>query len=98
MKTATPCHCETHALRGGRKAWHGVLPALALLLMPKCPACVSAYVAALTGLSIPFATAADLRCTLIALCAIWLLAAAFIMIRRPVHVKQTSQRHPSLLV
>ncbi len=95
MKTATPCHCQTHALSGGRKAWHGVLPVLTLILMPKCPACVSAYVAALTGLCIPFTTAASLRYMLIALSAIWLLAAAFTMIRRFIHVKQTSQRQPS---
>jgi len=47
-----------------------------LLLIPKCPACLAAYVALLTGASLSLATAAYLRTAAIILCAATLLALA----------------------
>jgi hypothetical protein len=45
--------------------------------MPKCPLCLAAYIALLTGISIPFPAAAWLRTSLIVGCVAslaWLLA------------------------
>ncbi|HYF35084.1 MAG TPA: hypothetical protein VD994_07310 [Prosthecobacter sp.] len=41
--------------------------------MPKCPACVAAYLALATGLTIPIAAATHLRTALIILCLATLL-------------------------
>ena len=46
----------------------GVVPAILLILMPKCPACLAAYVSVATGLGIGFTTARYMRIALIALC------------------------------
>ena len=45
-----------------------LLPSTLLLLIPKCPLCVVAYVAVATGLGISVSTAAGVRAALIALC------------------------------
>lgn len=39
-----------------------------LLLIPKCPVCFAAYIAAFTGLGLSFPAAAGLRWAMIALC------------------------------
>jgi hypothetical protein len=49
-------------------------PSGALLLIPKCPLCIAAYVAAFTGLGLSVGTAAGIRLALIMLC---LLAIGF---------------------
>jgi len=50
-----------------------VLPSAILLLMPKCPACVVAYVAIVTGAGISISMAAYLRVLVLVLCAVMLL-------------------------
>jgi hypothetical protein len=65
---------------GGVAGW--VLPASALALMPKCPACVAAYVAIVTGFGISMSAAAYLRTGAIALCMATLLYLAARVIRR----------------
>ncbi|RBP47319.1 hypothetical protein DES53_101116 [Roseimicrobium gellanilyticum] len=45
-----------------------LLPSALLVLMPKCPACMAAYIAMATGLGISLPTAANVRLMLITLC------------------------------
>lgn len=54
-------------------------PGAALLLIPKCPLCIVAYVAAVTGLGISFSTAQYLRYTLVTAV---LSAVAYVAVRK----------------
>ena len=60
-----------------RQATGWLAPTLGLALMPKCPACVAAYVAAITGvgISIPFATHVRLGLLIFCATALGLVAA-----------------------
>ena len=61
--------CQTTTRRGIRlAAW--ILPAGALVLMPKCPACIAAYVLLFTGVGISLPVADGLRWVAIAGCVL----------------------------
>jgi hypothetical protein len=71
---------KAHPPRVGRFAWAKCsLPALILALLPKCPACLAAYVALGTGISLSVAAASVLRTTVIGICVatlVWVFASA----------------------
>jgi hypothetical protein len=57
-------------------------PTAVLLLTPKCPVCLAAYVAAATGVSMSLSTAGWLRIALIAASTAALLLLSLALVRR----------------
>ena len=82
MTTRECCHADgARTVRSGprlrsAKAAGWVLPSAVMVLMPKCPACVAAYVAIATGVGISVSMAAHLRVMVLALCGLVLLRLA----------------------
>ena len=76
---------KAHPPRVGQRrfAWAKCsLPTLILALLPKCPACLAAYVALGTGISLSMAAASALRTLLIVAC-VATLAWLFVSLLRP---------------
>ena len=65
--------------RRGSELLGWLLPTAVLALLPKCPACLAAYVALASGLSLSLSTATSLRIILVTLC---LTSLAFMISRR----------------
>jgi hypothetical protein len=72
-----------------REATRWIAPGLGLVLIPKCPACVAAYVAAITGAGISMPMAARLRLGLLVACV---SALAFVMARAGARLLKWSLR------
>jgi hypothetical protein len=79
--------------RGGEIAgW--VIPTATLALIPKCPACVAAYIALATGLGISLPTATYLRALLVVLCVASLVFVAAKRVRSFAARRIGSSRFP----
>jgi Flp pilus assembly protein TadB len=68
-----------------------IAPGAALAMVPKCPACIAAYIALATGVGVSMTAAAYIRFALISVCV---AALAFVAARRFTRVTQSS--HPLL--
>ncbi|HTQ49397.1 MAG TPA: hypothetical protein VMJ12_01710 [Candidatus Acidoferrales bacterium] len=76
--------------RGGQIAgW--LVPGATLVLLPKCPVCVAAYVALFSGVGISIAAAARLRTSLLVLCLTVLLWLVLKLLGRVVFRTRRSQ-------
>src|SRR5262245_22063947 len=83
----TPC-CQTESRasagagrpmsrwRTGGELVGWLVPSATLLLLPKCPACVAAYLALATGLGVTMGTATTLRGLVVILCVAMLVFVA----------------------
>ncbi len=60
----------------------GCLATAVLLMMPKCPACLAAYLAAATGLSLSLTTATHMRWGLYLMCGITLASLIYLKLLR----------------
>ena len=73
----------------GALGW--VLPGAVLALLPKCPACVAAYVALGTGVGISISAASYLRTGTIILCGVSLLFLALRTSRSLFHHREEAR-------
>jgi hypothetical protein len=64
-----------------------IVPGATLALLPKCPACVAAYIALFTGVGISITLATYLRMALIVACAMILLYFSLRLAMRLIRVK-----------
>jgi hypothetical protein len=85
------CHCtsvlerRTQVPTLARQSLHQagwLVPSLILAFLPKCPACLTAYVALGTGVSLSFSTASYIKSLLMTLCVASLLYYAAQRFRR----------------
>lgn len=70
-----------------REALAWLLPSAVLMLLPKCPACLAAYVALWTGLGLSFSVATYLRWALLLVGVTSLL---FLTVKRLTNIKPLS--------
>lgn len=72
--------------RRGKEVAPWLVPGGLLILIPKCPVCFAAYIAAGTGLGLSIPAASGLRIALIVLCLLSLaFLAARLLFRKKLH-------------
>jgi hypothetical protein len=69
----TAASSSAHGSHGIGSLTGSIASGIGLILVPKCPACLAAYVLAGTGLAVPLPAAAHIRVVLVLLCATLLL-------------------------
>lgn len=74
----------------GRRSVGFIFPSAVLVLLPKCPACIAAYVAMGTGIGVSVAVATYLRIAIVSLCALALLYFAARHARRMLRAHRSS--------
>lgn len=84
--------CSPAARAGTIAGW--LVPSLLLAVMPKCPMCVAAYVAMVTGLGISLPVAAGIKMGLVALCALTLVAMTGLCLKR--YLKSRRRRRSNI--
>ena len=95
MNVGQCCQIKTradeNARRPGSRLHRGseiadwIIPGAILALLPKCPICLAAYVAAWTGIGLSFSVATHLRAALLILCVGSILFLVARNVRRLVH-------------
>lgn len=63
------------------------MPGAVLAVLPKCPACLAAYVAMGTGIGVSAAAATWIRWGIVAACVAWLAATAAKLLRERTKTK-----------
>lgn len=77
------------ALRPVRETLAWILPGAILVLMPKCPLCLAAYMALATGISLSLPVATAVRWAMLLLC----IASLVFLIARTLHRLPAIFRH-----
>jgi hypothetical protein len=95
--TAPTIDGEAHRLTFPRRCLNiagWVVPGAVLALMPKCPACLAAYVVVWTGFGLSLSTATHLRTSLLILCVGLLLYLAVNRLWRSIFMKKARLSKP----
>jgi hypothetical protein len=79
---STNCGNSRNLTRRVRELLAWLFPSAMLALVPKCPACLAAYVALWTGLGLSLTTATFLRWAMLLICISSLLFLTFTRLRR----------------
>ena len=82
MKPAGCCDARRSRTRRSLGAAGYVVPSAILVLLPKCPACIVAYLAMGAGIGVTMTTAAALRVILLVLCVTCLAVVTVKRVRR----------------